>query len=193
MKYENEITVEVSIDYEKLKEKLFSNNFKIEEEYEVNDIYMLNKKSNNICEALDLLKNCVLIRDIIYEISIFKCITYKNNEYNEKKEIVKQGKIDCYINNVDDAIELFEALGYEKLIQIKDHIIVFSNSEDELAVQLVNQKHIYIEIEGKCKYIDKKYSSFDDMKNVIKKYNIPIKSKDYFVKKAEVELKEVLN
>ena len=193
MKYVDEITVEVSIDYESLREILYLSNFNIVEEYDVKDIYMLDKKTLGINEPAQLLKNCVLIRDIKYKTENFKCITYKNKEYNDKKEIVKHSKIDCYIKSVSDAIELFEALNYERLIDIYDHIIVFSNGYDELSVQIVNNKHIYIEVESKCSYIDKKYCSYDEMKNVIKKYNIPIKNEEYFAKKAEIELMEVFN
>ena len=55
----------------------------------------------------------------------------------------------------------------------------------EFAVEFVNDKHIYIEIEQNNKYL-----SIDEMKAVFSKYNIPVKGKDFFVKKALIELKE---
>ena len=43
-------------------------------------------------------------------------------------------------------------------------------------------------------YLIKDYdSNIDQMKNEIKKYNIPIKDNNYFVKKAVIELKEIYN
>ena len=69
-------------------------------------------------------------------------------------------------------------------------MLVYSNDVDEFAVQVVNNKHIYIEIEEKGNYIEKTYKSIDEMIEVIKKYEIPIKNENYFVKKAEIELKE---
>lgn len=87
---------------------------------------------------------------------------------------------------------LFEALNFEELISIRNHMLVYSNGIDEFVVQSANNKHIYIEIEEKCNYIEKFYQTIDEMKEVIKKYNIPIKDENYFVKKAEIELKETL-
>ena len=190
MKYENEITVETVCSLQELNNLLAKLEFKVMEEYDVFDIYMLDKNYNNTENKLELLKHCILIRDIVGKDEETKKITYKYKEYNEKEEIVKQGKIDCEILDIEEAKNLFEALNYEELIRINDHIIVYSNNIDELAVQVVNNKHIYIEIEEKCNYINKKYNSLDEMKNVVSKYKIPIKEENYFVKKAEIELEE---
>lgn len=190
MKYENEITVETVCSLQELNNLLEKLEFKVMEEYDVFDIYMLDKNYNNTENKLELLKHCILIRDIVGKDEETKKITYKYKEYNEKEEIVKQGKSDCEILDIEEAKNLFEALNYEELIRINDHIIVYSNNIDELAVQVVNNKHIYIEIEEKCNYINKKYNSLDEMKNVVSKYKIPIKEENYFVKKAEIELEE---
>lgn len=190
MKYENEITVETVCSIQELNNLLEKLEFKVMEEYDVFDIYMLDKNYNNTENKLELLKHCILIRDIVGKDEETKKITYKYKEYNEKEEIVKQGKSDCEILDIEEAKNLFEALNYEELIRINDHIIVYSNNIDELAVQVVNNKHIYIEIEEKCNYINKKYNSLDEMKNVVSKYKIPIKEENYFVKKAEIELEE---
>ena len=190
MKYENEITVETVCGLQELNNLLEKLEFKAMEEYDVFDIYMLDKNYNNTENKLELLKHCILIRDIVGKDEETKKITYKYKEYNEKEEIVKQGKSDCEILDIEEAKNLFEALNYEELIRINDHIIVYSNNIDELAVQVVNNKHIYIEIEEKCNYINKKYNSLDEMKNVVSKYKIPIKEENYFVKKAEIELEE---
>lgn len=190
MKFEDEITVEVNTSYEELRRILENNNFTIKEDYIVKDIYLIDKKYKNEKDNLEKLKHCILIRDIIRENKHKRKITYKYKEYNENKEIIKQGKIDCSIYSTENALELLKTIGYEELIQIEDNIIVWSNETSEFAVQLVNSKHIYIEIEAECGTIDKVYESIDEMKNDIKKYNIPLKSEDYFVKKAEIELKE---
>lgn len=190
MKFEHEITVEIDCSLEELKSILDKNNFKVADEYELSDIYMIRKDKMNKSDKLELLKNCVLIRNIIEEDKNTKKITYKYKEYNDKKEIIKQGKVDCAINSIEEAQQLLEAIEYQEFIKLYDHLIVYTNEEDELAIQLVNNKHIYIEVEEYCNRIDKKYSSVEEMKAVFKKYNIPIKNNDYFVKKAEVEISE---
>lgn len=191
MNFENEITVLVNSELNDIKEHLSDLGFKVMEEYCVNDIYMINKCYVDNEHSLELLKKCVLIRNIIDESGSRKFLTYKYKEYNDKEEIIKQGKINVKVDSIDNSRKLLEALNFEKLISINDNLTVYSNGVDEIVLQYVNNKHVYIEIEDKCNYIDKKYSSIEEMIDVIKKYNIPIKDDNYFVKKAYIELSEV--
>ena len=192
MNYENEITVEVDISLEELITTLEGKGFKLKEIYDINDIYLINKRDKNN-DYLAMLNKCVLIRHIIEENRETKMLTYKYKEYNENKEITKQGKIKVKIDDIDNTKSLFEKLDFEELIRIKDHVLVYATDKDELSIQNVNDKHIYIEIEDECHYIDKKYNSIDEMKNVFNKYNIPIINNNYFVKKALIELEEINN
>lgn len=190
MKFENEITVEIDTTLDKLIRILEDNNFKLVEEYDLNDIYMINSNDKSEKDYGTLLNKCVLLRHLIEKDKDTKMITYKYKEYNEQKEITKQGKIKCNISDIENAKLIFEKLNFEVLIEIYDHTLVFFNGEDELVVQNVNNKHIYIEIEDKGYHSNKIYNSIDDMKCVFKKYGIPVKNNNYFAKKAEVELSE---
>lgn len=189
MKYEEEITVEVDTDLDSLISILETNGFVLKEEYDLNDIYMINK-SDKEGDYLSILNKCVLIRDVIEPDKEFKMLTYKYKEYNDKKEITKQGKIKVSIDDIEKSKLLFESLNFEELIRINDHMLVYASDTDELVIQNVNNKHIYIEIEDKCNYANRFYKSIDEMKEVIIKNNIPIKGDNYFVKKAEIELSE---
>ena len=191
MKYDDEITVEITCAFEELESLLNKYKFNVKQEYDINDIYMINAD----CKEKDykkILNNCLLIRNIITDTRNKKYITYKYKEYNDKDEIIKQGKADCEVESIDNAKSLLEQINYKKLIEIKDYLIIYANDEDEFAIQLVNNKHIYLEIEKECEFSNKKYKDIESMKNVISKYEIPIKNKNYFVKKAEVEMEEVL-
>lgn len=186
MIYENEITVEIETTQEEILKELKRMGFSIKDEYDVNDIYMINKEIDKLSDPLICLKNCILLR----KINNLELLTYKYKEYNDKREIIKQGKINCKIESVEKVKELFEAINYEEFIRINDHIIVVANETDEFAIESVNNKHCYIELEQNCDYIDKKYKNLDDMKNTLNRYNILFKNDDYFVKKAEIEIKE---
>ena len=190
MKFENEITIEVNSSLEELQKLLEKNNFKIMEIYDLIDIYMIPKNINKDDDYLEILKHCILIRNVVSKNSNRKIITYKYKEYDKFNNIIKQGKIDCDVNSIEDSVKLFEAIDYEKLLDMFDHSIVYSNGIDEFVVQCVNDKHIYIEIEDNCNFINKKYNSIEEMKNVIRKYQIPMLGNSYFVKKAEIEMKE---
>ena len=185
MKFENEITVEVDTDLNCLIKLLEKNQFNLMEVYDLNDIYLINKNDKEN-DYLLMLNKCVLIRDIIEKNKETKVLTYKYKEYNNLKEIKKQSKINVYIDDIENMKLLLEKLNFEELIKINDHMLVYANETDELVIQNVNNKHIYIEIEDKCNYANRFYKSIDEMKKVITKYQIPIKNNDYFVKKAEI-------
>lgn len=189
MHYENEITVEVSTNLEDLIKILEDKGFELKETYDLNDIYLINKRDKEN-DYLSMLNKCVLIRHIIEENKDTKMLTYKYKEYNDNKEITKQGKIKVKIDDIDNSKLLFEKLGFEDLIKINDHMLVYATDKDEVVIQNVNDKHIYIEIEDECHYANRVYESIDEMKKVIIDNNIPIKSDNFFVKKAEIELQE---
>ena len=192
MNYESEITVDVCVDLSSLIKILEENGFELKEVYDLNDIYLINKNDRED-DYLSMLNKCVLIRNIIEEDKETKLLTYKYKEYNENKEITRQGKVKVKIDDISNSKLLFEKLGFQELIRINDHMLVYATDKDELVIQNVNNKHIYIEIEDKCNYADRFYNSIDEMKKVITDNNIPIKNNDFFVKKAEIELQETYN
>lgn len=191
MKKEKEITVRVNVSYEKLKEELKQNNFVKKEEYIVNDSYLINSLINiTDMKSLDILKKCVLVRDIV---GILKQLLYKYKKYDSNGDIIEQGKIKCPVTDINKAMEFMNAIGYEKLFDIHDKCIVFENDKTELVVQLVNDKYIFIEMESEPQYINRKYENVDELKDDICSYNLSIDKSNFFVKKAELILNETLN
>ena len=188
MKYENEVTVIVTETKEELVYKLHNNEFKLKEEYCVNDIYF--SKDNKNINNDEFIKDCILIREIITKEKIIKKITHKYKEIDSNGNISKNGKSDCDINNIEDAIELLKSLGFKEIIRLNDKLSVYSNKEDELVIQEVNDKYLYIEIEENCEYINKKYKNIEEMKNVFSKYNIRITDNEYFAKKLLIALND---
>lgn len=191
MKKEIEITVRVNVSYEKLEEELKQNNFIKKEEYIVNDSYLINSLINiTDMKSLDILKKCVLVRDIV---GILKQLLYKYKKYDNNGNIIEQGKIKCPVTDINKAMEFMNAIGYEKLFNIYDKCIVFANDKTELVVQLVNDKYIFIEMESEPQYINRKYENEDELKDDICSYNLSIDKSNFFVKKAELILNETLN
>ena len=191
MKKEIEITVRVNVSYEKLEEELKRNNFIKKEEYIVNDSYLINSLINiTDMKSLDILKKCVLVRDIV---GILKQLLYKYKKYDNNGNIIEQGKIKCPVTDINKAMEFMNAIGYEKLFDIHDKCIVFANDKTELVVQLVNDKYIFIEMESEPQYINRKYENVEELKDDICSYNLSIDKSNFFVKKAELILNETLN
>lgn len=190
MNYENEIIVKVNTTYDKLHDILLKNNFIIKEEYTVKDTYMINKEIN-ITELNDLevLKHCILVRDVV---DIEKSLVYKNKEYDSEGNIIKQSKIKCPILDIDKGIKFMEEINYIKLFNIIDKCIVYVNNDNELVVELVNDKYVFIELESNPEYINKKYTCNLDMINELNSYNLPIDKTNYFVKKAVLVLNDTV-
>ena len=190
MKYENEITVQVTCNYEELHSLLIKQGFKIIEKYTVIDEYLISKdydlKNKN---SLDILKECVIVR---YIENTLKELLYKYKEYSNNGDILKQAKVSCKVNDIKEASNFMKTIGYKELIHIQNNSVVYTNDKIELAVQLVNDKYIFIELEDKSEYLNKTYSSIEEMKEEINLYNLPIVKDKYFAKKAAIILEDKL-
>ena len=191
MKYENEITVQVTCSYEELHNLLIKQGFKIIKKYTIIDEYLISKdydlRNKNY---LDILKECVIVR---YIENIVKELLYKYKEYSNNGDIIKQAKVSCKVNDIKEASNFMKTIGYKELIHIQNNSVVYTNGKIEFAVQLVNDKYIFIELEDKSEYLNKTYSSIEEMKEEINLYNLPIVKDKYFAKKAAIILEDELN
>ena len=188
MKYENEITVQVTCNYEELHSLLIKQGFKIIEKYTVIDEYLISKdydlKNKN---SLDILKECVIVR---YIENTLKELLYKYKEYSNNGDILKQAKVSCKVNDIKEASNFMKTIGYKELIHIQNNSVVYTNDKIEFAVQLVNDKYIFIELEERSEHVKTVFSNVEDMKKVIDSLNIPMVKNNYFAKKAVIVLEE---
>ena len=188
MKYENEITVQVTCNYEELHSLLIKQGFKIIEKYKVIDEYLISKdydlKNKN---SLDILKECVIVR---YIENTLKELLYKYKEYSNNGDILKQAKVSCKVNDIKEASNFMKTIGYKELIHIQNNSVVYTNDKIEFAVQLVNDKYIFIELEERSEHVKTVFSNVEDMKKVIDSLNIPMVKNNYFAKKAVIVLEE---
>ena len=99
MNIENEITVEVNISLNELIKLVENNGFILKKKTNMNDIYMINKSDKNN-DFLLMLNKCILLRSIKEQDNEFNMITYKYKEYNENKEIIKQTKTNCIVEDI---------------------------------------------------------------------------------------------
>lgn len=113
-------------------------------------------------------------------------------EYSNNGDIIKQAKVSCKVNDIKEASNFMKTIGYKELIHIQNNSVVYTNDKIELAVQLVNDKYIFIELEDKSEYLNKTYSSIEEMKEEINLYNLPIVKDKYFAKKAVIILEDKL-
>ena len=95
MRMETEITVLVKTDYETLKKELIKNGFQEKEQYIINDTYLVDSTIDILnMNNLDILKNCVLVRDVV---GIEKELLYKYKKFAKNGDIIEQGKAQLLI------------------------------------------------------------------------------------------------
>ena len=82
-----------------------------------------------------------------------------------------------------------ESINYKILFRLKDKIIVYSNGIYEIAVQLVNDKYLFIEMEDSSE-TGKSFNSIEEMINEFSKLDIDYDRSNYFAKKAQIILNE---
>lgn len=181
---DNEITVMIKCDRDKLISDLLRQGFKRIDNYFCYDKYMV---KNNVdidnMNILDILKECVIVRNI----GNFKqLLTYKIKEYDKDNNIINQRKVNLKINDCKEGINFLELIGYSEFIDIYDEILVYEKEGFEICIQYVNDKYLMIEIE-----VNDKYKSVDELITKLESIEIDYDDRDYYVKKAELVYNDV--
>lgn len=195
----NEITVSINCSLQEIYNLLENKGFSIVDKYNMEDIYYIQKDIDIKKQAIEeILKNYVLIRKVTQFISdnfvdsynVNKLI-FKSKEIASDGSIIRQDKKDCIIKYIYEGIEFIEALGYKELMTIKEKAIVYRKDDLQLVIKDVENSENLIEIETKEN--NEKLDTIDKLKNIVRELQIPIKANNYFVKKAEIELKKLIN
>lgn len=189
----NEITVKLTCSIEELCNLLENKNFRIVEKYILDDTYFIPRELNlKSMSHREILGRAILLRDItefIPERKVIK-LTFKNKQIDDKGNILKQSKVDCEILNVEIGKAFIEAIGYDKLMNIKENDIVYEKNELKIAIKDIKDGNQLIEVETVKG--NSELDTIDKIKQKIKELEIPIDTNDYFIKKAEIELSKVL-
>ena len=144
-----EITTRVKDSLENIDKILKNKNFEIIRKSRIEDVYLSNlKNSLTVNNINDILSKSILVRYLDENENIYKKITYKDKKY-VNNVLQYEEKINISIDNTQNAIKLFEKIGFEKLITVKYDCIVYSNKKLELAFQNVENLGLLLEYENK--------------------------------------------
>ncbi len=144
-----EITTRVKDSLENIDKILKDKNFKIIRKSRIEDVYLSNlKNSLTVNNINDILSKSILVRYLDENGNIYKKITYKDKKY-VNNVLQYEEKINISIDNTQNAIKLFEKIGFEKLVTVKYDCIVYSNKKLELAFQNVENLGLLLEYENK--------------------------------------------
>lgn len=191
MKKELEICVRSLVGFEELKSKMMDMGFKVQEDFQLNDIYMIeNDKEISMDVAEDILSNYVLVRETVGKKIM---LVFKNKKINEKGEIISQKSVKCQINNKEDGYNFMTNLGYKKFLELNDHNVLLTNGINEIYIQDVSGLGVYLEMEHKNLLLDNSNGdTLEEMINNLKQYNLPIDEEDFFAKKAYDMLSKIV-
>ena len=195
-KQENEITVKIKCEINELCTILEKKGFNVVNRFTMNDIFMIPnyiKKEINNLTSRDILKRAILIRDIDNQFKGHKNrkITFKKKEFNNNGDILNQQAINCDIFNIDEAVNLFEAIEYYKIMNIVENDIVYGKDDFQIAIKDIKNGNKLIEVETVAN--NNKINTIEKIKKQIIDLEIPIDTKNFFVKKAEIELDKLMN
>lgn len=194
----NEITVRITCSLQEIYNILKSKGFSIVDKYNLEDTYyILNNIDIREQPIREILKKYVLIRnitqfvpdDFIDSYNLFT-MTFKNKKIALDGTIISQDKKDCQIQNMEQGKAFIESLGYKEIMTIKENAIVYGKGKLKLAIKDVVNGDNLIEIE--TIEDDTELDTTDKLKATINELQIPIDTNDYFVKKAEIELKKII-
>lgn len=194
----NEITVRIKCSLDEMYNILKNKGFNIVDKYNLEDIYYI-KRDCNVKKQLisKLLERYILIRKITQFVpSGFKdsyninLLVLKNKDIALDGTIKNQQKKECEIQSIEQGKEFIEALGYKQLIVIREKTLVYGKGELKLAIKDIEKGENLIEIETVENFPE--LDSIEKIKQKINELQIPIDTNDYFVKKAEIELKKIL-
>ena len=190
VKLENEITVKVICSKNELIDFLQNNGFKEGVRFSLDDYYFIpsNLDITNT-STRDILSKAIIIRYNSEGDKILQRITYKKKNIANNGEIIDQTAINCDIYNIDEAKNIFNAIGYQEIMNIKEDDIVYWKDDLKLAIKFIENSDILIEIETDE---NTKWNTIDKIKDKIFELNLPVSNDDFFIKKAENELNRIL-
>ena len=182
----NEITVKVNGSFDKVIEILVNKGFEISDKFSLEDSYFIPKNIDvNKMSIREILSNAVIVREVGRD----KVLVFKKKEIDNKGNILKQEKIECNILNIDDAKRFMEAIGYKELMEIYEDDICYSKDGLGLVLKNVRNGDNLIEVET---IKEEGLSTAEDLKEKVLELRLPIDTSNFFVKKAEEELKKII-
>lgn len=144
---ETEITVEVLDNLDQTIQTLLSQGFEITREFDMTDYYF-SKDSIETLQSLDykdLINHSFLVRKMSNPAST--TIMFKSKVFDNDNNVISEEKIKCKIDNMDDAIKIFNLSGLTQWCDITQHMLIFKKDKIHFALQIIEDLGIFIEYE----------------------------------------------
>ena len=189
----NEITVRLKCNIKEMCNLLENKNFIVTDEYCLNDTYFIPKELDleNITHW-EIISKAIILREITETMSnqqIVKLV-FKTKQIDINGDILSQKKYECEILNVKDGETFINSIGYKKLMTIKEYDKSYERDDFKITIKDVENGEKLIEIE--TVEDNKELDTIEKIKDKVNQLELPLDTNDYFVKKAEIALKNIL-
>lgn len=187
---EKEICLKSNVSFEKLKNIMFDMGFKVQEDFQMNDIYMINKDINISLDNKNVIfKDNILVRETVGKKILF---VNKIKELDKNGVVIGEHSVKCSITDSLSGYNFLCSIGYKKVFELKDHNLLMTNGVNEIYIQDVEGLGTYIEMEQKNLLLkNTNGDSIDELVNTIKKYNLPLDYSNISVKKSVEMLEKI--
>lgn len=189
----NEITVRLKCNIKEMCNLLENKNFIVTDEYCLNDTYFIPKELDleNITHR-EIISKAIILREITETMSnqqIVKLV-FKTKQIDINGDILSQKKYECEILNVKDGETFINSIGYKKLMTIKEYDKSYEKDDFKITIKDIENGEKLIEIE--TVEDNKELDTIEKIKDKVNQLKLPLDTNDYFVKKAEIALKNIL-
>ena len=189
----NEITVRLKCNIKEMCNLLENKNFIVTDEYCLNDTYFIPKELDleNITHR-EIISKAIILREITETMSnqqIVKLV-FKTKQIDINGDILSQKKYECEILNVKDGETFINSIGYKKLMTIKEYDKSYEKDDFKITIKDIENGEKLIEIE--TVEDNKELDTIEKIKDKVNQLELPLDTNDYFVKKAEIVLKNIL-
>lgn len=192
LKESNEITLKIKCGLNEFYKIVEEKGFKIIDKFSMDDTYFIPEEVElEKVNTRDILSKAVLVRDIIGKMSNrrTKLITFKIKNFDKFGNILNQESVNCNILEIEDAKKLLKAIGYKKIMNIREDDVVYEKDGFQLAIKDIKNGDNLIEIETED---TKELNTIEKLIQKVNEIGIPVYTDNYFVKKAEIELDKIL-
>ena len=189
----NEITVRLKCNIKEMCNLLENKNFIVTDEYCLNDTYFIPKELDlEIITHREIISKAIILREIIETMSNKKIVklVFKTKQIDINGDILSQKKYECEILNVKDGETFINSIGYKKLMTIKEYDKSYERDDFKITIKDVENGEKLIEIE--TVEDNKELDTIEKIKDKVNQLELPLDTNDYFVKKAEIALKNIL-
>ena len=187
---EKEICLKSNVSFEDIKNIMFDIGFKVQEDFQMNDIYMINKDVDISLDNKDIIfKDNILVRETVGKRTL---LVNKIKKLDDNGVVIGERKVKCPIADSLSGYNFLCSIGYKKVFELKDHNLLVTNGVNEIYIQDVERLGTYIEMEQKNLLLkNTNGDTIEELVNTIKKYNLPLDYSDISVKKALEMLKNI--